>query len=314
MTRTRHDQFSKELLVGLLETVGIARTEVEVSSEVRSIDLLFVPLPEKAADREKLGLLGRIAAKTCLIEPYRNPPAHVEIRTCQMRLFIQHGEHLREAKRNKQKLREADYEMVWVVGPTISKRILADFKADPFEEWGKGVYFLGVGEHTALVAVHQLKPTRDTLWLRILGIGKGKIQKRAIDEVLALPKDDPLRNLALELVASWAIRTEQQSDISLEEEEQLMNVSSAYLEWKQKTLQEGRQEGEIRGRQEAAREILLQLLAHKFGSLDMPVVSQVQAITDAEKLKQLAESLMDARDLQGFLQSLSLAGDEVPKA
>ncbi len=64
---------------------------------------------------------------------------------------------------------------VWVVDSTISKRILTDFKADPSEEWGKGVYFLGVGEHTALVAVHQLKPTRDTLWLRILG--KGKIQK-----------------------------------------------------------------------------------------------------------------------------------------
>jgi hypothetical protein len=44
-----------------------------------------------------------------------------------------------------------------------------------------------------------------------------------------------------------------------------MNVSSAYLEWKQKTLQEGRQE--------AAREILLQLLAHKFGSLSAQVVS-----------------------------------------
>jgi hypothetical protein len=156
------------------------------------------------------------------------------------------------------------------------------------------VYFLGVGEHTALIAVHQLKPTRDTLWLRILG--KGKIQKKAIDEVLALPKDDPLRNLALELVASWTIRTEQQSDISLEEEEQLMNVSSAYLEWKQKALQEGRQE--------AVCEILLRQLAHKFGSLDVQVVSQIQAITDTEKLKQLAEALIDAPNLQSFLQSL----------
>jgi hypothetical protein len=305
MTRTRHDQFSKELLAGLLGSIGIARTEVEVSSEVRSIDLLFVPLPEKAAERAKLGLLGRIAASTCLIEPYRNPPAHPEIRNCQMRLFIQHGEHLREAKRNRQKLREPDYEMVWVVGPTVSKAILADFKADPSEDWGKGVYFLGVGEHTALVAVHQLAPTRDTLWLRILG--KGKIQKKAIDEVLALPKEDPLRNLALELVASWTIRTEQQSDLSPEDQEQLMNVSSAYTEWKQKTLQEGRLEGEIRGRQEgrqeAAREILLQLLAHKFGSLSAQVVSRIQAIDNTEKLEQLPKALFDAPDLQSFLQN-----------
>jgi hypothetical protein len=233
---------------------------------------------------------------------FNNPPAHPEIRNCQMRLFIQHGEHLREAKRNRQKLREADYEMLWVVGPTISKKILADFKADPSEDWEKGVYFLGVGEHTALVAVHQLAPTRDTLWLRILG--KGKIQKKAIDEVLALPKDDPLRNLALELVASWTIRTEQQSDLSPEEEEQIMNVSSAYTEWKQKTLQEGELRGRQEGRQEAACEILLQLLAHKFGSLNTQVVSQIQAIDNTEKLEQLPKALFDAPDLQTFLQIL----------
>jgi predicted transposase YdaD len=168
------------------------------------------------------------------------------------------------------------------------------------------VYFLGVGEHTALVAVHQLAPTRDTLWLRILG--RGKIQKKAIDEVLALPKDDPLRNLALELVSSWTIRTEQQSDLSPEEQEQLMNVSSAYAEWKQKTLQEGemrgRAIGQLEGRLEAAREILLQLLAHKFGPLSAQVISQIQAIDNAEKLEQLPKALFDALDLQGFLQNL----------
>ncbi|MBC7882267.1 MAG: DUF4351 domain-containing protein [Anaerolineae bacterium] len=120
--------------------------------------------------------------------------------------------------------------------------------------------------------------------------------------------DDPLRNLALELVASWTIRTEQQSDLSQEEREQLMNVSSAYLEWKEQTLQEGRQEGqregELRGRQAAAREILLQLLTHKFGPLSAQVVSQIQAITDTEKLEQLPKALFDATDLQSFLQNL----------
>jgi Domain of unknown function (DUF4351) len=306
MTRTKHDQFAKELLSGLLETVGIPRTEVKVTSEIRGIDLLFVPLSEKAAERKKLGLLGRIAATACLIEPNRNPPAHPEIRNCQMRLFIQHGEHLREAKRNKQKLREADYEMLWVVGPTISKAILADFKADSSEDWGKGVYFLGVGEHTALVAVHQLKTTRDTLWLRILG--RGKIQKKAIDEVLALPKDDPLRNLALELITSWQIRTEKQADLSPEDQEIIMNVSSAYAEWKQQTLLEGelrgrelgQHEGELRGQ----RGILLKQMTRKFGSLSAQVVSQVQAIDSTEKLEQLAEALIDAPDLQTFLQNL----------
>lgn len=67
MSRIRHDQFAKELLTGLLQTVGEAKTELNVTSEVRKIDLLFVPLPEKADDRQKLGLPGRIATTTCLI-------------------------------------------------------------------------------------------------------------------------------------------------------------------------------------------------------------------------------------------------------
>jgi hypothetical protein len=299
MTKTKHDQFAKELLSGLLETVGIPSKAVEVTSEVREIDLLFVPLPEKAAEREKLGLLGRIAATACLIEPYRNAPGNDDILNCIMHLVIQRGERQRKANREKQSLREEDdYEMLWVVGPTISQAVLAAFGAQPAEGWGSGVYFAVSGLRTFLIAAHQLAPTKDTLWLRILG--KGKIQKRAIDEVLALPIDDPMRNLALKLINQWRISVEQSQDLSPDEQEQLMNFSPAYIAWEEQTLQKGRQEG----RQEAAREILLQLLTHKFGSLSAQVVSQIQAIDSTEKLEQLPKALFDAPNLQAFLQSL----------
>jgi hypothetical protein len=298
MTRTKHDQFAKELLSGLLETVGTPSKAVQVTSEVREIDLLFVPLPEKAAEREKLGLLGRIAATACLIEPYRNAPGNEDILNCIMHLVIQRGERQRKANREKQTLNEDDYEMLWVVGPTISQAVLAAFGAQPAEGWGSGVYYAVSGLRTFLIAAHQLVPTRDTLWLRILG--KGKIQKQAIDEVLALPKDDPLRNLALELIASWKIRTEKLEDLSQEDRELIMNVSSAYAEWKEQTLQEGELRGELRGQ----RGILLKQMTRKFGSLSAQVVSQIQVIDSTEKLEQLAESLIDVPDLQAFLQNL----------
>jgi len=298
MTRTKHDQFAKELLAGLLETVGTPSKAVEVTSEVREIDLLFVPLPEKAAEREKLGLLGRIATTACLIEPYRNAPGNEDVLNCIMHLVIQRGERQRKANRDKQTLTEGDYEMLWVVGPTISKAVLAAFGAKSAEGWGSGVYYAVSGLRTFLIAAHQLAPTKDTLWLRILG--RGKIQKRAIDEVLALPIDDPMRNLALKLINQWRIRVEQTQDLSPDEQEQLMNFSPAYIAWEEQTLQKGRQEG----RQEAAREILLKQMTRKFGSLSVQVVSQIQAIDNTEKLEQLAELLIDAPDLQTFLQSL----------
>jgi predicted transposase/invertase (TIGR01784 family) len=64
------------------------------------------------------------------------------------------------------------------------------------------------------------------------------------------------------------------------------------------------QEGVEQGRQAAAREILLQLLTHKFGSLSTKIVSQIQTIDSTEKLEQLPKVLFDAPDLQAFLQNL----------
>jgi predicted transposase/invertase (TIGR01784 family) len=69
-------------------------------------------------------------------------------------------------------------------------------------------------------------------------------------------------------------------------------------------VEQGRQEGELMGRQAAARKILLELLTHKFGLLSAQVVSQIQAIDKTEKLEQLPKAVMDAPNLQAFLQNL----------
>jgi predicted transposase YdaD len=72
----------------------------------------------------------------------------------------------------------------------------------------------------------------------------------------------------------------------------------------QEGVEEGRQEGELGGRQVAARKILLELPTHKFGPLSAQIVSQIQAIENTEKLEQLPKVLFDAPDLQSFLQNL----------
>jgi len=58
-----------------------------------------------------------------------------------------------------------------------------------------GIYFLGDYLRTAVVAIHQLPRTEETLWLRILG--KGTVQKQAISEIVALNANHPLRANAL---------------------------------------------------------------------------------------------------------------------
>ncbi len=44
-------------------------------------------MPAVNADFHPLGLLGKITAKPCLIEPFRNPPNKIELQTGIQKLF-----------------------------------------------------------------------------------------------------------------------------------------------------------------------------------------------------------------------------------
>ncbi len=49
------------------------------------------------------------------------------------------------------------------------------------EDWPKGVSFVADYFHTAMIAIHKLAKTPDTLWLRVLG--REKVQQQAIQEL-----------------------------------------------------------------------------------------------------------------------------------
>ena len=66
--------------------------------------------------------------------------------------------------------------------------------------WLPGIYFLPDYLRTAIVVIHQLPRTPETLWLRMLG--KGKVQSQAIDELELLPTEHPFRLNALLLLSN----------------------------------------------------------------------------------------------------------------
>jgi hypothetical protein len=68
MTRTSFDTFSKQLLEEFLSPFGSVELNREIAGESRFIDVWFSPSTTPDPD---LGLLGRIATTSCLIEPYR---------------------------------------------------------------------------------------------------------------------------------------------------------------------------------------------------------------------------------------------------
>ncbi len=131
---------------------------------------------------------------------------------------------------------------LWIITTSASDKLLNFFEGRlKLPQWGEGVYFLNQGLRSGIVVANRLPTTAETLWLRILG--KGKTQEQAIDEVMALPKGDALRNNVLELLSTWHINLETKNRLTTDDKELIMNLSPAYLQWREETLQEGAKEG-----------------------------------------------------------------------
>lgn len=90
-------------------------------------------------------------------------------------------------------------------------------------------------------------------------LGKDLTQRQAVKEVVALPKGNPKRSKILYLLYNWKINMEVSTELDIEnedKEELLMNLSQAYLEWEQETVERGQ------------RSVVENLLLYRFGSLD----------------------------------------------
>ena len=174
MTRFIHDQFAKDYLEELLKNYGEVKPSEKFSSEIKEIDIYFTPTTQPNPNLEILELLGKFAASPAIVEPFRNPASSDEICDCIVKVLEAKAKLRREAKTNKIKLQAEIIPKLWVLTPTASMTVLSSLNANQNEEFSPGVYFLGDALRTAIVAIHQLPRTPETLWLRILGRGKGQ--------------------------------------------------------------------------------------------------------------------------------------------
>jgi hypothetical protein len=295
MAKNSSDQFSKQFLEEFLTPYGSVEISHEVLGESQLVDVYFTPNPHPETQPASLGLLRRLAQTPCLIEPFRSPPSVMEVRSCLSKLFQVHSHFQRQAKRQSQSLKENDLPQLWILASAVSKKLLKGFGAVVATGWPRGVYFLPTHYKTGMISINQLPVNSDTLWLRLLG--KGKTQQQAISEVMALEMNNPSRSTILRLLANWKISLEVTAEFEAEQE-LLMALSQAYLEWEQLTVQRGRQEG-----LERERSLIFRLLTRKLGSLPETVRSQVEAFS-LEQLEAVGEALLDFQaiaDLETWL-------------
>jgi hypothetical protein len=128
---------------------------------------------------------------------------------------------------------------------------------------------------------------------------------KSISEFLALPDTHPYRKNTLRMLTNLRIMVLNQTDSSEEDREDVMELSTAYLEWEQKTLTQGREEGEQRGELKGEQNMIIQLLNYRFSEIDSSLIKQVKTLT-REKLTELGRAIFNfstVTDLQQWLES-----------
>lgn len=293
MTRFIHDQFAKDYLEELLKPYGEVQAPSRVAGEVREIDVLFSPFPEVTANLETLGLLGKFAATSAMFEPFRNAASKEEICDCLLKLLEIRGALQRKSNRNKTEIQELEIPKLWILTPTASTTLLSGFNATPGVECFPGVYYLGEYLRTAIIVIHQLPRTQGTLWLRILG--RGTVQKQAIDELEALPLNHPFQRMTLELLYNLRQNLEINQNPEADDRELIMRLAPLYQQDRERAIQEGNMQGEQR--------LIIRQLNRRMGEIKPSLIERIQGLS-VEQLEALGEALLDfseVADLEAWL-------------
>lgn len=292
MPRKPFDAYSKEFLDEFLAPTGEVRTGQEVQDEARQVDVWYVPDSNLASNRLQLGLLGRMAAQPCVFEPYSRRPDLNEVRSCILKLMVVLLDTLREVRREKQSQpAEAGLPMLWILSPSASPTLMENIGGKAQPSWPEGVFFAVNVLRTGFVAIDRLPETPDTLWLRLLG--RGRTLETAIEHLLALPPEEPKRDRAVQLLANWKTNIESIKDLEAEDRELVMALSPAFVEWEQRT----RQEGIVQARCE---DILAVLRSRFSATLPTAIVDSLARIEDPDTLKTLFDRSLSIESLQAF--------------
>jgi len=78
-----------------------------------------------------------------------------------------------------------------------------------------------------------------------------------------------------------------------------MNLSTAYVEWEQRTLEQGKESGRLEGEQK----IIMRLLNQRFGEIGQPLIEQIRKLS-TEQLEELTDvlfTLSATTDLEQWL-------------
>lgn len=295
VTRFIHDQFAKEYLTQLLSSFGTVDISKKIASEVREVDVWFTPYSSDLDTRE-LGLLGQLMATPAIFEPFRNPITANDIRTCLLKLFMVQAKWERDEENRK--LRQTELPRLWILTPTASMNLLDNARAREAENGAPGIYYLGDLYKSAIIVIHQLPRTPETLWLRLLG--RGRVKEQAIQELESLPPTNRWQANVIELVDKvlTILGTRKNKEADGEDEELMVTIDALYQEaiaqlreevipqlreeviaqLREEAIAQLREEARQEGEQRATLRSIANILRVRFGEVDEELAAIVEEI------------------------------------
>ncbi len=247
---TLHDDFAKNVLDVMLDDLGALTFESQAPPLTgQRGDVRFVPSPARLDELSSLGLLGRIASASCLLEHFSAAPTAAALRECLRKLL--HWRHLADLGGAHDAPQRS-----WLLCAGKPRGALRALSLRRDHAWPSGVYALGAAWGFYVVVLSELPATPDTLPLRLLG--RGATRRNALLEL----RDDcdraPRGGTLLELVVQVVDRARRAGAVFTETE--MIDLSYA-RKLRQQAFEEGREEG----REEGAFSLLRALVSARLG-------------------------------------------------
>src|SRR5262245_65202570 len=101
--RNRFDYLSKQIGQKALGPFGTAVTQDPINAKTQYADLRYEPDPARQAERDRLGLLGRLAASPCIIEACSEAPQAEDFRACLTKHLVAWQQRARDARSESRK-------------------------------------------------------------------------------------------------------------------------------------------------------------------------------------------------------------------
>ena len=289
--RNRFDQIGKQIGQEALGPSGVTVAQDEISPETQHADLRHEPDPTRQLERERLGLLGRLASILCLIEIYGRAPIAQDFRAClakHLAFWQQRARHARKAAAKAKKLEKAIEPFVepflWILMAASPTPLLQELSVTAASEWPKGIYCFG-GDilRVRLVVASELPCDRTTLLVRLMAAGP--LLPQAVEELAALPPEAHERGVAEQILLNLHHALGNKASRTTEEQEFIVTMQNTW----EKAREEGHKEGRNEGLAEEGARAVLTALRVRGIAVPEPARERILAEKDRERLERWHE-------------------------